>query len=231
MSVDAATAALVHEIKQPLTGIRMQASAARRWLAQTPPDVEKVRERIEEILEASQRTEEVISSVRGLIRRASDERTALHINDVARQVLALMEHDLQVNQVAITTRYGDDLPQVMGNRTLLQQVVLNIVRNAIEAMSSVDRRRRHLRLATWRDENSAVLLSVEDSGQGIPAADRHRIFDPFFTTKPTGTGLGLSICRTTIEDHGGSLRLTKTDSHGSVFEMALPGRSVSPADQ
>ena len=133
-----------------------------------------------------------------------------------------MEHDLQVNEVTVTTEYQDNLPRIRGNRTLLQQVLLNLVRNATEAMGPVDRGARRLRIATGRNGSSSVTLSVEDSGRGVSNGDRQRIFDPFFTTKPTGTGLGLSICRTIVEDHGGELKLARTDSDGSVFEVALP---------
>ena len=177
-------------------------------------------------MDASHRAGEVISSVRGLISKTSRERTTLHINDIARQVMALMNADLQVSEVAVTAEYHDDLPQVHGDRTQMQQVLLNLVRNAIEAMMSVDRRARRMRVVTQPGGNSSVLLSVEDSGLGIPEGDRPRIFDPFFTTKRTGSGLGLSICRTIIEDHGGDLRLARTDSRGSVFEIALPTKSA-----
>ena len=226
MSVDAATAALVHEIRQPLAGIAASSGAAMIWLKRAPPNVDKARECMEGTAEAVRRADEVMSSFRGLVGRTSAEKTALHINDIARQVMALMERDLLVSEVAVATGYRDDLPQIRGNGTLLQQVLLNLVKNAIEAMASVDRSARHLRVVTQLDRNSSVLLSLEDSGPGISEADRQRIFDPFFTTKPTGTGLGLSICQTIIEDHGGELRLAKTDSHGSVFEISLPTKQA-----
>jgi len=226
MSVDAATAALVHEIRQPLAGIAASSGAAMIWLKRAPPNVDKARECMEGTAEAVRRADEVMSSFRGLVGRTSAEKTALHINDIARQVMALMERDLLVSEVAVATGYRDDLPQIRGNGTLLQQVLLNLVKNAIEAMASVDRSARHLRVVTQLDRNSSVLLSLEDSGPGISEADRQRIFDPFFTTKPTGTGLGLSICQTIIEDHGGQLRLAKADSHGSVFEISLPTKQA-----
>ena len=226
MSVDAATAALAHEIRQPLSGLTAHSGAALLWLKRAPPNVDKARECVEGMAEAARRADEVLSSFRGLIRNSSDERIPLHINDIARQVMALMERDLLLSAVVVTTEYRDDNRQVRGNRTLLQQVLLNLVKTAVEAMGSVDRSARHLRVVTRPGGNSSVILSVEDSGPGVSDADRQRIFDPFFTTKPTGTGLGLSICRTIIEDHGGELRLAKTDSSGSVFEIALPTKSA-----
>jgi signal transduction histidine kinase len=206
--------------------VTTQGGAALNWLKRAPPNVDMARECVEGMVEAAFRADKVISSFSGLMRRTNDdERIAFHINDIARQVMALMERDLLVNGVVVTTAYRDDLPPSRGDRTLLQQVLLNLVRNAVEAMASVDRGGRHLRVVTQLDGNSSVLLSVEDSGPGISEADRQRIFEPFFTTKPTGTGLGLSICRTIVEDHGGELRLARTDSRGSVFEVALPAQA------
>jgi signal transduction histidine kinase len=226
MSVDAATAAMAHEIRQPLSGVTAQGGAALNWLKRVPPNVDKARECVEGMVAAVLRADEVISAVGSLTRMTSDTRTALHINDLTRQVVALMERDLQASGVAVTAEYHGNLPQVRGDRTLLQQVLLNLVKNSIEAMASVDRRERRLRVVTQLGGSSSVLLSVEDSGPGISEADRQQIFEPFFTTKPTGTGLGLSICRTIIEDHGGELRLATTESRGSVFQISLPTKSA-----
>jgi signal transduction histidine kinase len=227
MSVDAATAAMAHEVRQPLTGISTRGSAALNWLNKTPPDLEKVRTCIEAMIEAGRRGDKVISSIRGLMKKTTDERTAIRINDVTRQVLNLSGHDLQVQGVAVTTQYQDDLPQIHGDRTLLQLVLLNLVRNAIEAMALVEPRARRLCLTTRLSANSSVVILVEDSGCGVIAEHLGRLFDPFFTSKPTGMGLGLSICRTIVEDHGGELRLAKTDSRGSIFEISLPFNSRS----
>ena len=225
MSVDAATAALAHEIRQPLAGIAARSAAALRWLERTPPEVDKVREGVKGIIEAAHRTDDVISSVRGMIRKVSDEKVELDVNDLVDQVIALSERDLQINEVIVTTEYRDDLPQIRGNRILLQQVLLNLVRNAVEAMATVNRRARCLRVVTRPHGGSTVLLSIEDSGPGISEENRKRIFDSFFTTKPAGTGLGLSICRTIIEDHGGELKLAATNAQGSIFEIELPATS------
>jgi signal transduction histidine kinase len=225
MSVDAATAAMAHEVRQPLTGITTRGSAALNWLNKAPPDLEKVRACIEGMIEAARRGDTVISSIRGLMRKRPAERTAIRINDFVRQVLNLSAHDLQAQDVAVTIRYQDGLPEIHGDRTLLQQVLLNLVRNAIEAMAVVEPRARHLCLTTKLSEKSSVLILIGDSGCGVPAVQRDRLFDPFVTSKPSGMGLGLSICRTIVEDHGGELRLVKTDSRGSIFEVALPFNS------
>ena len=134
----------------------------------------------------------------------------------------MLQHDLEDSQVAVATEYVGNLPPVRAGRIQLQQIVLNLVKNSIEAMSSVPSGSRHMRVVTRLSENSTVLLSIQDSGHGITVEDQGRVFDPFFTTKPTGMGLGLAICRTVAEDHGGNLRLVETSSRGSIFEIQLP---------
>jgi signal transduction histidine kinase len=188
----------------------------------TPPNIDKAVQCIDGMVEAGQRVEDVISAIRGLIRKTGDRKALIDIGVITRQALGLVNHDLQLQGVAVNADYQGGLPAVLGNGLLLQQVVLNLLRNAIEAMASVQQQSRQLRLVTAIDDGSTVLLSIADSGNGVSAENQQRIFDPFFTTKSTGTGLGLSICQTIIEDHGGKLRLTKTGVTGSVFEMALP---------
>lgn len=144
------------------------------------------------------------------------------VEDVARLVLRLLQHDLQIIEVSVATEFQDNLPDVHLDGTQLQQVLLNLVKNAIEAMTFVVPEARRLRLTTSFDGHSTVFLSVQDSGPGIPVEDRERIFDPFFTTKSGGMGLGLAICFTVVENHGGKLRLAKSDSDGSIFELAIP---------
>jgi signal transduction histidine kinase len=134
----------------------------------------------------------------------------------------LLQHDLQINEVSVATEFEDNLPKVHLDGTQIQQVLLNLVKNAIDAMNSVPPEARRLRLTTSFDGHSTVLVSVEDSGLGIPVEDRERIFDPFFTTKSGGMGLGLAISSTLIANRGGELRLVKSGSGGSIFELALP---------
>ena len=219
MSLDAATGAIAHEIGQPLAAIAARGSTILNWLKQTPPNLDEVRTSAIAVVEASRRANEIVASVRALFRKTDDRRNLIHLDDVAREVLGLLQHDLQV---AIATEYLVNLPPVCADRIQLQQIVLNLVKNAIEAMSSVPSDSRHVRVFTRLSGNSTVLLSVQDSGHGITAEDQGRVFDPFFTTKPTGMGLGLAICRTVAQDHGGNLRLVETSSHGSIFEIELP---------
>ena len=222
MSLDAATGAIAHEIAQPLAAIATRGSTILNWLKRSPPDLDEVRISAIAVVEASRRADEIVSGVRALFRRADDRRNLIHLDDVAREVLGLLQHDLESNQVAIATEYLVDLPPVRADHVQLQQIVLNLVKNAIEAMSSVPSGSRLMRVVTRQNGNSTVLLSVQDSGHGITAEDQDRVFDPFFTTKPSGMGLGLAICRTVAQDHGGNLRLVETSSHGSIFEIELP---------
>ena len=222
MSVDAATAAFAHEVRQPLAAIAAESHAALNWLKKSPPDLGQLRASLTKIEFITQRASDVISSVRALLKKAPHRTTTIEINSLAHQVLRLVEHDLRVHGVSVSTSFQEDLPTLAGDRTQLEQVILNLVNNAVDAMRSGAAPTRTLRLVTCRNGTSVLSLSVQDSGPGIAADDRDRIFDPFFTTKASGTGLGLSICQTIIEDHGGKLRLTKTDSQGSIFEIALP---------
>ena len=222
MSLDAATAAMAHELRQPLTAIATTSTAASNWLKTTPPDIEEVRTCLAAIHDSSHRAEDIIAGVRELFRKREDHRTLIHVDDVARQVLGLVQQDLLLNQISVATEFQNDLPVVHADRTLVQQVILNLVRNAIDAMNSTPPRARRLRLAMDLDGDSSVLLTVQDTGPGIAPEQSERIFEPFFTTKPTGMGLGLSICQTIVQDHGGNLRLAKTDSGGCKFEITLP---------
>jgi signal transduction histidine kinase len=146
----------------------------------------------------------------------------VQLNDLSRLVMQLARHDLLSSGITVTGDYQEDLPPIYGDHTQLQQVMLNLVKNAIDAMSSRPLGERRLRVATGSDGHSAVSFYIRDSGLGVAAEDRDRIFSPFFTTKSDGMGLGLSICRTIVEEHGGTLQLTKSGPAGSTFEMVLP---------
>ena len=146
----------------------------------------------------------------------------VQINDVVREVLELVQDELRVDGIIATAEYDKNIPEIEASHTQIQQVILNLIKNAIEAMRLVTPDKRRLRLVTGFDGNSGVSVYIQDSGAGISPGRRDRIFEPFFTTKPSGTGLGLSICRTIIEDHGGELRLSKTDARGTSFELVLP---------
>ena len=187
MSLDAATAAMAHELSQPLTAIGMTASAALISLNRAVPDQEEVRECITDIVALDHRAADIISSVRDLFKHRVDHRRMIDVNDVARQVLNLVQQDLLTNDVSISTELQNDIPQIYADPTQLQQVILNIVRNAIDAMASTPYARR-LSVSTSLKGQSAFMLLVQDSGTGVSVDDQGRIFNPFFTTKPSGMG-------------------------------------------
>jgi signal transduction histidine kinase len=222
MTLDAATAAMAHELRQPLTAIGALTAGASRWLKKSPPDLEEVRTSLASISVANDRAEEIIAGVRELFKKRGDHRTMIQVDDVARQVLMSMEPELSLNEVSLATEFQNVLPEVHADRTQIQQVISNLVRNAIDAMNANPPRARRLRLAARLNGHSSVLLSVQDTGPGITTEQSERVFEPFFTTKPAGMGLGLAICRTIVQDHGGSLTLAKTDLGGCIFEMTLP---------
>jgi signal transduction histidine kinase len=184
--------------------------------------VEKANRAVDSVIKTVDRADNVVSSMRDLFKKTSDLHTIVQLNDVVYQLLSWEQRDLQAHGISLTTQFEHNLPRVKAEPTQLQQVIFNLIRNAIDAMDGVPRGERHLRLVTGFDRKSIVSLYIQDSGPGINAEDQDRIFDPFFTTKPTGMGMGLSICRTLIESHGGSLRLAKTNHRGSSFEISLP---------
>jgi signal transduction histidine kinase len=232
MSLDAATAAMAHELRQPLTGVLTAGQAGLNWLKRTPPDIEKVRSSLASVIEGGNRAADTITSVRDLFKHRADHRAMIRVDDTVRQALSLIQPDLDVNEVSVATEFQNNMPEIYADRTQLQQVILNLVRNAIDAMSSIPRGARRLRLTASLSDSSSILLSVQDSGPGITTENSKRVFVPFFTTKPAGMGLGLAMCQAIVEDHGGNLRLAKTDSAGCVFEIALPVDVVaeSPSD-
>jgi signal transduction histidine kinase len=164
----------------------------------------------------------MISSIREMTTRTVHRSALTSAEDVAQLALRLLRHDLQVNAISVTTEFQGNLPEVLIDGMELQQILLNLVRNAIDAMSSSAPEARRLQLKTSFDGQSIVLMSVEDSGPGISTEDQERIFDPFFTTKSDGMGLGLAISSSLVANHGGKLRLVKSDSDGSIFELAMP---------
>jgi signal transduction histidine kinase len=230
MSLDAATAAMAHELRQPLTAITSSGSAAANWLNNVPPDLGEVRDCITMMTSSARSAEEIIAGVRELFKKGVSNRTEVRIGDIVRHDLSLVQPDLQARGIRVETDLQADLPPVHADRTQLQQVILNLIRNAIEAMGSTVPTARRLRLAARPEGHSSVVLSIQDSGSGIAAEDAARVFEPFFTTKPVGMGLGLAICRTIVEDHGGGLRLAQSGPGGCTFEIVLPTAAAAWSD-
>ena len=222
LSVDEATAAIAHEIRQPLVAMSLSFDTALECLKTTPIDVEELRSCLIDAKSENTRANEVVAGVRALFKTTAPRRTVVEINRLVGEVLGMVENDLHGHGVSVSTEYQVDIPQVRADPIQLQQVILNLVRNAIDAIEVRPATRKAIRLITTYDGRSVVSIYVQDTGPGITLDNEHQIFDPFFTTKPTGMGLGLSITRRIIEDHGGDLRLTETNSNGCTFEITLP---------
>jgi signal transduction histidine kinase len=221
MTVDAATAAIAHEMRTPLATIVLNVGTAMVQLRSKPPALEDVHLILKDIETDTLRASEVLSGVRALFKDQTDNRTKTEMADCVRQALSLAAPELLAHKVAVTTEF-DDHAQVNADTVQLQQVILNLIRNAIDAMRTVIPDDRRLRLATEIREGSMVVLSVHDGGAGIAPEDRDRIFDAFFSTKNSGMGLGLALSRTIVESHGGALLLARSGPEGSTFEIALP---------
>jgi PAS domain S-box-containing protein len=222
------TASIAHEINQPLGAMVANGNAGLAWLKRATPDVAQARDAFTSIVDDGLRAAEVIESIRAMFKNADQEKTPIDINKLVRDMLGLMLGELRANHVSVETKLDDNLPDVRGNRVQLQQVILNLIRNAIEAMHSVTNRARVLRIGSAIHERDGVLVSVEDSGTGLNPKDTARIFDSFFTTKPQGTGMGLSISRSIIQGHQGRLWATSGTDQGAVFNVLLP--AARPAD-
>jgi C4-dicarboxylate-specific signal transduction histidine kinase len=213
-------ASIAHEINQPLAAIVNAASAGLRWLDGQPPDIFETRQMLARIVKDGNRAAEVIGRVRALARKSPVRMEQIAINEVVAEVIALARTEIDRNRVALHTPLADHLPPIQGDRVQLQQVFLNLVVNAIEAMR--DNEERELIISTGNYDPESVIVSVRDSGPGLDPQTVDRIFQSFFTTKPSGMGMGLSICRSIVEAHGGRLSARPNEPRGAIFEVALP---------
>jgi PAS domain S-box-containing protein len=215
-------ASIAHEVNQPLSGIVSNGSACLRFLARDTPNLEEVREAVRDIVRDGKRAGEIIARIRALTKRAATPREKLDLNETIREILALIRDEASKKGVITRTQFADDLSPVSGDRVQLQQVLLNLVMNAVEAMSSVDKRPRGLAIETRNIDPDQVQVTVEDSGVGLDPSTIARIFDPFYTTKPGGMGMGLSISRSILQAHSGRLWATVNDGPGTSFHFTLP---------
>jgi PAS domain S-box-containing protein len=215
-------ASIAHEVNQPLAAVVANAEACLRWLDRGTPDLDAARRSVEWIIDDGNRASEVIRRVRALANKTDIEKVPLDVNDVVRETIALVQRELISHQVSLRMEFAPALPMILGDRVQLQQVIINLMMNGIEAMQSVTDRPRELVIRSRQDETHRVLVSVTDCGVGISAENADRLFNAFFTTKSGGMGMGLSICRSIMEAHDGRLWATANVPHGATFQFTLP---------
>jgi C4-dicarboxylate-specific signal transduction histidine kinase len=217
------TASLAHEVNQPLAGIVSSADACLHWLAAQPPNVDKARRAIERILRDAKRASDVVARVRNLAKKAPLQRTWVDINETVEETISLATRELSQNNVSLETQLAENLPQILADRIQLQQVILNLIINACEALTAADDEFRKLSISTAR-EMDGVALTVRDTGVGIDPQQIETVFEAFHTTKPGGMGMGLAVSRSIIEGHGGRLWAEPNEPHGAIFKFTIPSK-------
>src|SRR5690349_6126609 len=215
-------ASISHEVMQPLGAAVTNAQAALRWLGAQPPDLDEVRQALGGAVKDGWRAADIISRIRTLVKKEPLRKEALEVNEAIVEVMALTRGEVMKHNVSVQTQLAEGLPLIQGDRVQLQQVILNLIINAVEAMSGVREGSRELLLGTRKDASDSVLVAVQDSGPGLTPESFERLFDSFYTTKPGGMGMGLSICRSIIEAHGGSIWATQNAGPGITVQFALP---------
>jgi signal transduction histidine kinase len=216
------TASIAHEVKQPISAAVTSAQTALRWLDAQPPELAEVREALSRIVRAGRRAGDVVSRIRALVTKASPPKESVDINAAIREVVDLTRDEAVKSGVSVRTNLTEDLPLVHGDRVQLQQVILNLIINGIEAMTPVGEVSGGMTIASRRDDSGDVRVAVADTGPGLAPGADEQVFAAFYTTKPSGLGLGLSICRSIIEAHDGRLWTTANEPRGAVFQFTLP---------
>jgi signal transduction histidine kinase len=219
------TASIAHEVNQPIAAAVINAHAALRWLGGHPPDLEEVRQSIDTIIKDGTRAGDVIGRIRALVKKAPPRNDQLDINEAILEVIEVTRSELLRNDVSLRTELAKGLPLIRGDRIQLQQIVLNLIMNAIEAMNDASKGARDLLISTAED--NGVFVAVRDSGPGLNPESLERLFDPFYTTKPGGMGMGLSICHSIVEAHGGRIWARANVPQGASFHFSLPAHGVT----
>ena len=221
MTLGELTASIAHEVNQPLAAIVTNGNACLRWLGGVTPNLSEARQAVERIIKDSYRASAVISRIRTLVKKAPPRNDWVDLNEVIGEVLALAQNEARRNRVSLKPELKPDLPRVRGDRVQLQQVILNLVINGLEAIAKNKNDARELSVSSGVDKENHVLIAVKDSGEGLDSANLERVFDAFYTTKPEGMGMGLAISRTIIESHGGRIWATPNSPKGAVFQFML----------
>jgi signal transduction histidine kinase len=215
-------ASIVHEVNQPIAATLLSAETAARWLSRQPPDLEKIKQSLDRIISDGKRGADIVNRIRDFSKKATVQTERLGINEVVLEVMALTRMAMSEHDISLRTQLSEELPHISGDRVQLQQVILNLTMNAIEAMDEVAEGPRELLISTTKADALGVLVTVSDTGAGLPQADPQPLFEAFYTTKPSGLGMGLSICRAIIQNHGGQLWARPNEPRGAVFSMMLP---------
>jgi signal transduction histidine kinase len=214
-------ASISHEVMQPISAGINNAGAALNWLDSQPPKLEEVRQALGEAVKEGNRAIDVIGRIRALIKKVPPRKDACDINEAIREVVGLTRGEMVKNNISAQTRLAEDLPRIQGDKIQLQQVILNLIINAVDAMSSVSTGSRELFISTAKDVGG-VVVTVRDSGPGLRPESVERLFDAFYTTKADGMGMGLSICRSIVEAHGGRIWASRDFGQGATFQFTLP---------
>jgi PAS domain S-box-containing protein len=222
------SASIAHEVNQPLAAIVTHGDASLRWLGHAPADLNEVRSSVEKMIGNAKRASNVVNRVRTLATKTQPQLVLLDLNEVINDAIKVVDPEAVSNQVSLRVELAAALPRVLGDRVQLQQVIINLVVNGIQAMVDVDNRARNLLIRADRDQSDQIVVEVHDSGHGFEPENATRMFDAFYTTKSSGMGIGLSICRTIIEAHGGRIWASCNDGRGAIFQFTLPWRPELP---
>jgi C4-dicarboxylate-specific signal transduction histidine kinase len=225
MTVGELTASIAHEVNQPLAAIVTNSNACLRWLGGAQPNLDEARKAVDRIIKDSYRASDVISRVRALVKKTPARNDLVDLNEVIVEVLALAQNQARRAGVVLKRELATDLPRVRGDRVQLQQVILNLVINGLEAIAKNKNGERELSISSGIDDSKDMTIAVRDTGEGLDPANLERVFDAFFTTKADGMGMGLAISRTIIESHGGRLWATPNSPRGAIFQFTLPADS------